>query len=133
MSTTFSFMVKQIISEGSKDAIPNPAQSGYLCMPREFLSELIRLASMMQVMKIGVGSEIADIKNKLEIANQSPVITKSDDRLYNLMEGAIHRITRVCRLEGELAQSRGERELSETYAWTIAGCKLFLEYTESIE
>ncbi|SEM00797.1 hypothetical protein SAMN04487910_3893 [Aquimarina amphilecti] len=133
MSTTFSLMVKQIISEGGTDAIPNPARSGYLCKPRDFLSELIRLVSMMQVMKIGVGSEIADIKNKLEIANQSPVIKQSDDRLYNLMEAAIHRITNICLEEGERSQANNEKQLSETYAWAIAGCKLFLEYIASIE
>ncbi|WP_298542941.1 hypothetical protein [uncultured Aquimarina sp.] len=133
MSTTFSVMIQQIVSESSTDAIPDPARSGYLCKPTDFLSELIRFVSMMQVIKIGVGSEIATIKNDLEIANQSPFIRQSDDRLYKLMVGAIGHIISICTTEGEHAETAGEQKLTETYAWCIAGCRLFLEYSESIE
>ncbi|WP_299258073.1 hypothetical protein [uncultured Aquimarina sp.] len=126
-------MIQQIVNESSTDAIPNPARSGYLCVPTDFLSGLIRFVSMMQVIKIGVGSEIAAIKNDLEIANQSPFITQSDDRLYKLMVGAIERIVTICTTEGERAASAGEKKLAETYAWCIAGCQLFLEYSKSIE
>ncbi|WP_299442626.1 hypothetical protein [uncultured Aquimarina sp.] len=133
MSTTFSVMVKQIVTEGNTDVIPNPARSGYLCLPKDFLTELIRFVSMMQVLKIGIGSEIAAIKNDLEVANQSPFISQSDDRLYKLMVGAIDRISIICTKEGERAQTIGEMNLAETYAWSIAGCLLFLEYSESME
>ncbi|MDH7444843.1 hypothetical protein [Aquimarina sp. 2201CG14-23] len=133
MSTEFSMMVKQFVADGSIDAIPNPSRSGYLCRPQEFLSELIRFVSMMQVMKVGIGSEIATIKNDLEVANQSPIIKKSDDRLYNIMIRAIRRIENICTAEGERAQIAEEIELAETYAWSIVGCQLFLKYTESIE
>lgn len=132
MSTAFSMMVKQIVSESSADSIPNPARSGYFCKPSKFLSELIRFVSMMQVMKVGVSSEIASIKNDLEIANQSPVITRSDNRLYALMVKAIDRICKVCIAEGTAAENGRERELAETYAWSVAGCNMFLQYSESI-
>ncbi|MBW1298027.1 hypothetical protein [Aquimarina litoralis] len=132
MSTAFSVMVKQIVSESSTASIPNPARSGYFCEPSHFLSELIRFVSMMQVMKVGVGSEIASIKNDLEIANQSPVITRSDNRLYTLMVKAIYRIRSICEAEGASAENVKETELAETYAWSVAGCNLFLEYSESI-
>ncbi len=88
---------------------------------------------MMQVMKVGIGSEIAAIKNDLEVANQSPFIRQSDDRLYKLMVGAIDRISTICIIEGRRAETLGEQKLVETYAWSIAGCQLFLEYSESIE
>ncbi|AXT52846.1 hypothetical protein D1818_19200 [Aquimarina sp. BL5] len=133
MSATFSAIIQQIVRESNSGAIPDPARSGYLCVPTDFLSGLIRFVSMMQVIKIGVGSEIAAIKNDLEIANQSPFISKSDDRLYKLMVGAIKHIVVICTAEGERAETAGERTLAETYAWCIAGCQLFLEYSESIE
>ncbi len=128
MTTTFSEMVKEFITDGNTSAIPNPAQSGYLCMPADFLSELLRFVSMMQVMKVGVSSEIAKIKKDLKIVNQFLKETNTQNKLYIIMVEAVHRIEHICVVEGERAQVEGKVSLTETYAWSIAGCKLFIEY-----
>jgi len=133
MSEDFSAMVKQFIANGNTYAIPNPSRPGYLCKPTGFLSELIRFLSMMQVLNVGIGNEIAGIKNDLKIANRSSIPTKSDDRLYNTIKNAIQGMSIICFKEGETAYISGETELAEAYAWTIAGCKLFLKNMHSIE
>jgi len=127
---TFSERIQQFINDGSINTIPNPAHSGYLCSPVDFLSELIRFLSMMQVLKVGVSNEIVEIKNNIIIANYSLLRTQSDDQLYSMMTQAIHRLNEICRVEGEKAHESGETTLSESYAWAIAGCILFLTYTE---
>lgn len=131
MSTLFSVMVKQIIHEGSKEAVPNPARSGYLCNPDEFLSQLIRFVSMMQVLKVGVGNQVAEIKFDLKKADQSWNPEKLANSLCNKMIRAIQKIEDICTKQGEDAYLLGDIKLAETYAWTIAGCRLFLEYVES--
>jgi len=131
MSTTFSVMVKQIISEGSGQAMPNPAKSGYLCTPDEFLSELIRFVSMMQVLKVGVGNEVAAIKLDLKKADQSLNPERLTNSLYHKMIRAIHKIEDICTKQGEDAYMLGDMKLAETYGWTIAGCRLFLEHVQS--
>ncbi|WP_378178029.1 hypothetical protein [Aquimarina sp. SS2-1] len=131
MSTTFSVMIKEFVSDGSKEAIPNPARSGYLCVPTDFLGELIRFVSMMQVMKVGVGSEVAQLKKDLKLAKQFLKPTRNQDKLFATMIHAVHRIEHICIEEGEKAQENEEITLAETYAWCIAGCQLFLEYSES--
>lgn len=128
MTKSFSVMVQQFVKDGCTIAIPNPARSGYLCTRSDFLSELIRFLSMMQVLKVGVGNEIAMVKKGLELANHSLVVTQSDDQLYNTMVNVINRLIDICIKEGEKAYTSEEIELAETYAWCIAGCKLFLEY-----
>ncbi|MFD2564943.1 hypothetical protein [Aquimarina rubra] len=131
MSTIFSVMVKEFVADGSKEAIPNPARSGYLCMPTDFLGELVRFISMMQVMKVGVGSEIAQLKKDLKVANQFLREVKTQQKLYATTVQAIDRLEQICIEEGEKAQENEEITLAETYAWCIAGCQLFLEYTKS--
>jgi len=44
---------------------------------------------------------------------------------------AIHKIEGICTKEGEDAYVLGNLKLAETYGWTIAGCRLFLEYVQS--
>ena len=130
MEITFSEMVQQYINDGDNSAIPNPAHSGYLCKVDDFLSELLQFLSMMQVVKVGVGNEIAGIKKDIQKVNYSLKVIRSNNQLYKSMNQAINCLIDICNIEGEKAQKSGERMLSETYAWTIAGCCLFLKHVQ---
>ncbi|MHA7059666.1 hypothetical protein ACWGOQ_0020740 [Aquimarina sp. M1] len=128
MSATFSVMVKQFEKNCGINTIPNPSRPGYLCIPDDFLLDLIQFISMMQVMKVGVGSEIDTIKKNLKIANQFLKEAKTQDKLYTITVNAINDIVNICSEEGEDAYTAGKMKLAETFAWTIAGCRLYLSY-----
>ncbi len=128
ISVRFSKLVEEYVANGSIASIPNPSRSGYLCAPSDFLSSLIRFLSMMQLLKIGIGREISIIKNDLSMADKSLKITQTENRLYIPMAKGISNVIDICNKEGANAYESGEIELAETYAWCMAGCRLFLDY-----